>query len=72
MMTPFVFVFETATFFARRIDNGRKKRKEQKEQQYYGTTPASRPNFLISACKFCNSPFEQGTVFCPGCNRSVR
>ena len=69
MMTPFVFVFETATFFARRIDNTRKKRKEE---QTYGSTSASPPNFLVKACKFCNFPVEPGAVFCPGCQKSIR
>ncbi len=69
MLAPFVLVFETATFFAKRIDRARKKRKEQ---QTYGTTIASPPNFPVSACRFCKFPIKQGAIFCSGCKRSVR
>ena len=68
MLAPFVFVFETATFFARRIDRTRKRRKEEAN----GTTPIA-PSFIFkSACRYCNSPIEQGAVFCPGCKRSIK
>lgn len=68
MLAPFVFVFETATFFAGRIDRTRRRRKEAEAN---GTSLA--PNYISkSACRYCKKPIEQGTVFCPGCNRSVR
>jgi sec-independent protein translocase protein TatC len=69
MITPFVLVFETATFFAGRIDRARKKRKEA---ETYETTPARLTHISNSVCRHCNSPIEQGTVFCPGCKRSIR
>jgi len=68
MLAPFVFVFETATFFARRIDRTRKSRKAEAN----GTTPVFQPRFSKSACKFCNFPVDHNTVFCPGCNRSIK
>ena len=69
MLTPFVFVFETATFFAGRIDRARKRRKEA---ETYGTTPAGLTHISNSMCRHCNSPIEQGAVFCPECQRSIR
>ena len=69
MLIPFIFVFETATFFARRIDRTRKKRKEQ---QMYGITPVNPHRFAVSACKFCNYPIDKGAAFCPGCQRSIK
>ncbi|MGA3059083.1 MAG: twin-arginine translocase subunit TatC [Candidatus Bathyarchaeia archaeon] len=69
MLAPFVFVFETATFFAGRIDRSRKGRKES---ETYGTTPAGLMHISNSVCRHCNSPIEQSTVFCPGCKRSIR
>jgi sec-independent protein translocase protein TatC len=68
MLAPFVFVFETATFFARRIDTTRKRRKAVAN----GTMPVFQPRFSKSACKFCNFPVDHGAAFCPGCNRSIR
>lgn len=69
MLTPFVAVFETATFFARRIDRNRKRRKEA---QTYGASPIVQTFFTKSSCKYCKSPIEKGVPFCPGCNRSIR
>ena len=69
MMAPFVAVFETATFFARRIDRTRKRRKEA---QTYGGTPIAQTYFTKSSCKYCKSPIEKAASFCPGCNRSIR
>jgi sec-independent protein translocase protein TatC len=69
MLAPFVFVFETATFFARRIDRSRKRRKETGT---YGATPVAQTYFTKSACRYCNNPIDHGVTFCPGCQRSVR
>jgi hypothetical protein len=69
MLAPFVLVFETATFFAGRIDRARKRRKEA---ETYGTTPAGLTHISYSVCRHCNSPIEQSAVFCPGCKRSIR
>ncbi len=69
MLAPFVFVFETATFFARRIDSSRKRRKEAGT---YGATPVAQTYFTKSSCRYCHSPIEKSTVFCPGCNRSIK
>ena len=69
MLVPFIFVFETATFFAGRIDRTRKRRKEA---ETYGTTTTGlgiAPNYV---CKHCKTPIKQGLVFCPGCKRSLR
>ena len=68
MLAPFVAVFETATFFARRIDGTRKRRKET---QTYGATPIVQTYFTKSSCKYCKSPIEKGASFCSGCNRSI-
>ena len=68
MLIPFVFVFETATFFARRIDRTRKIRKEA---QANGASPLVKTYFSKSACPYCNFSIEKSAVFCPGCNRSV-
>ncbi len=69
MLAPFVFVFETATLFAGRIDGARKARKEA---EAHGTSPSGLTHFSKSMCKHCNSPIEKDTVFCPGCNRSIK
>jgi len=69
MLAPFVFVFETATFFAGRIDRARNRRKEE---ETYGTPPAGLMHISNSVCRHCNSPIDEGTVFCPGCKRSIR
>lgn len=68
MLAPFVFVFETATYFARKIDKTRKRRKEEAN----GTSYGPRTNFSRSVCPFCNRSFEQVTLFCPSCHRSTR
>lgn len=66
MLAPFVFVFETATFFAGKIDRSRKLRKEA---EIYGSRITG---FVpIKACKFCNSPIKDGSLFCPKCKRSI-
>jgi sec-independent protein translocase protein TatC len=67
MLAPFVAVFETATFFAGRIDRDRKRRKEEANG-----TPVFQNYISKSACSYCRSPIEEGTVFCPGCKRSIR
>ncbi|HUK84325.1 MAG TPA: twin-arginine translocase subunit TatC [Candidatus Acidoferrum sp.] len=69
MLTPFVFVFETATFFARRID---RTRKMKKEAQASGTTFLAPSNIFKSACKHCNNPIDSASSFCPFCKRSIR
>jgi Sec-independent protein secretion pathway component TatC len=69
MLAPFIFVFETATFFARRIDRTRKRRKEA---QANGTSPIVQNYISKSACRYCDSPIKSGAVFCPGCKRSIR
>ena len=69
MLAPFVFVFETATFFAGRIDRARKIRKEA---QANGTATIVQNYISKSSCRYCNSLIEQGRVFCPGCKRSIR
>jgi sec-independent protein translocase protein TatC len=66
MLAPFVIVFETATFFASRIDKTRKRRKEAQKS---GSTFVVQTFFSQSACRFCNFPVEDGAVFCPGCDR---
>jgi hypothetical protein len=68
MLAPFVFVFETATFFARRIDVARKRRKEEANGTF-----SLAPSYISKfGCRHCNSPVEKGTVFCPNCKRSIR
>ncbi len=69
MLAPFVFVFETATLFARRIDKTRRRRKEA---QANGTWIANSSHISKSACKYCNSPIKSGVSFCPGCKRSIK
>lgn len=69
MLAPFIVVFEIATFFAGRIDRSRRQRKEAEAN---GTMPAGIAPFSKTMCRHCNAPIEQGTIFCPGCNRSVR
>ncbi len=69
MLAPFIFVFETATYFARKIDRTRKRRKEE---QANGTAPVVQTRFSKSVCPYCKSSIEQGAVFCPGCSRSTR
>lgn len=65
MMAPFVFVFETATFFAGRIDAARRRK-------VYETSGAKKFTFLSSkVCKFCKSPTKEGILFCPQCKRSL-
>jgi sec-independent protein translocase protein TatC len=68
MLVPFIFVFETATYFARKIDRNRKIRKQA---QANGTSLV-QPSFWKSACPHCNSPIAPGAVFCPSCNRSIK
>ncbi len=66
MLAPFLFVFETATYFAEKIDRARKRRKEA---EIYGTRITG---FVpIKTCKFCKSPIQDGNLFCPGCKRSI-
>jgi sec-independent protein translocase protein TatC len=69
MLAPFIFVFETATFFARKIDRTRKRRKEA---QANGTAPVVQTYFSKSVCPHCNVSVAPGAVFCPGCNRSIK
>jgi sec-independent protein translocase protein TatC len=65
MMAPFVFVFETATFFAGRIDAARRRK-------VYETYGAKKFTFLSpKVCKFCKSPTKEGILFCPQCKRSL-
>ena len=68
MLAPFVFVFETATFFARRLDMARKRRKDT---QNIGTTPMVQPYFSKSTCKFCKFEIQETAWFCPNCKRSL-
>ena len=69
MLAPFIFVFETATYFARKIDRTRKRRKEA---QANGTVPVRQTYISKSVCPYCNSSIDQGVVFCPGCRRSTK
>jgi Sec-independent protein secretion pathway component TatC len=69
MLAPFIFVFETATYFARRIDRTRKRRKET---QANGTAHIMQTYILKSVCPYCNFSIDQDKVFCPGCSRSIR
>jgi sec-independent protein translocase protein TatC len=69
MLAPFIFVFETATYFARRIDRTRKRRKEA---EVNGTAPIVQSYISKSVCPYCNFSIEHGRVFCPGCSRSIR
>ena len=69
MLAPFIFVFETATYFARKIDRTRKRRKEAEAT---GNQPIVKTYFSKSACPHCKSLIEPGAVFCSGCNRSTR
>ena len=64
MLAPFVFVFETATYYARKIDRNRKRRKEtdSKGMQTY---------ISKSVCPYCKSLIEPGAVFCPECRRTA-
>jgi sec-independent protein translocase protein TatC len=66
MLAPFVFVFETATFLAGRIDRARKRRKEA---ETFGTTPADQNYILKSTCKYCNSEIPENSWVCPNCKR---
>jgi sec-independent protein translocase protein TatC len=68
MLVPFIFVFETATYFARKID---KNRKIRKEAQANGTFIV-QPRFSKSTCPHCNSYIAPGAIFCPGCSRSIK
>ncbi len=69
MLAPFVLVFETATFFAGRID---KQRKRRKEAEANGTATSVQNYFSKSSCRYCNLPIEHSSVFCPGCKRAIR
>ena len=69
MLAPFVFVFETATYLAGRLDKARKRRTEA---QANGKAIVVKNSFSKSSCRFCNSPVERGAVFCPGCKRSIK
>jgi sec-independent protein translocase protein TatC len=71
IMAPFVVVFEIATFFGRRIEKTRKKRKEAESSGTYGTTKTGFIAFPKNACKFCDSPVAPGAAFCPQCNRAA-
>ncbi len=64
MLAPFVFVLETATYYARKIDRNRKRRKETdfKGKQTY---------ISKSVCPYCKSLIEPGAVFCPECRRTA-
>jgi len=80
MMAPFVVFFETATFFARRIDKARQRRKA--EAMGISVTPPSSgkgtgtgrfgPTLAVSNCKFRDRTTEAGTVFCPLCHKSLK
>jgi sec-independent protein translocase protein TatC len=69
MLAPFVFIFETATYLAGRLDRARKIRKEA---QANGTAPIVQSYISKTACRYCNFTIDQGAVFCPGCNRSIK
>ncbi len=69
MLAPFVLVFETATFFAGRLDNQRKQRKQAAAN---GTTIVRQNYFSKSSCRYCNLQIDYTTVFCPGCKRSIK
>ncbi len=66
MLAPFVLVFETATFFAGRIDKARKRRKES---ETYGSKPIVQNYFSKSRCKYCNSEIQENANYCPNCKR---
>jgi len=68
MMAPFFAVFEVAAFLAKRIDKGRRMKKEREssgsDRVHLGITP-------VSVCKYCRTPIESNSAFCSNCNRSV-
>ena len=67
MLAPFIAVMETATFFAGRIDQARKKRKEESELGKSGGF-----GFISTkSCKFCRSPVPEGSSFCRQCKKSL-
>jgi len=72
MMAPFVIVFESATFFARRIDRTR----QQKRKESSGTYGKPSPHFGLfptRSCRYCHSEVDESkSSFCPQCNRSIR
>ena len=72
IMAPFVVVFEIATFFGRRIETGRKKRKEAEDSGSYGAPKTGFIAFPKNSCKFCNSLVPQGSTFCPKCQRATK
>jgi sec-independent protein translocase protein TatC len=80
MMAPFVVVFETATFIARRIDKARQRRKAEALGISVTPPPSGKgtgrgrfgPTLAVSTCKFCNATTGEGAMFCPLCNKSLR
>ena len=72
MLAPFIVVFETATYFAGRIDKAR----EMKKVAQGLVAPKGPPRGFVfvsmRACRFCNSPIDEKTLFCPRCKRSLR
>ena len=73
IMAPFVVVFEIATFFGRRIEKTRKKRKEAEDRRHLRrTTKTGFIAFPKNACKFCSTPVQDDAAFCPGCHRAIK
>ena len=72
MLTPFIVVFEIATFFAGRIDKERKKRSETPSYKTYEKPKTGLIPLPIKACKFCKIPLQDSMAFCPNCQRSTR
>jgi sec-independent protein translocase protein TatC len=72
IMAPFIVVFEIATFFGRRIEKTRNKKKEAEASGNYGTAKTGFIALPKNACKFCNSPVNPGVAFCPVCNRAAK
>ena len=70
IMAPFVLVFETAMIIGRRIENGRRMRKEAQENG--GTTKTGLVSFPVFHCRFCSSPIEKGAAFCSQCSRAAK
>lgn len=67
MMAPFVVVFETATYLARRIDRTR----QQKRNGTYSNS-AGFKLFNNPVCRFCNTETDGNSLFCQQCRRSIK
>jgi len=78
MMAPFIAVFETATFIAKRIDSSRQRRKAEAMGIIMPSPSAGKgaghfgKNLKVSSCKFCNATTDSDASFCPMCRRSLR